>query len=358
MGALLKASLMALAAGCVLLFAGAFPLLGAPQIYHGGAMLLLGMALGVLSLRASLRLAKGQRVRLLCGLFCCFMAGAGLVVIGEYGGKAVEYAAQGGTMWFGAIAMLCTAAVGLIFLGVFGFFTSRLMHRRLWLAGLHLAIVFVLAGAYIDHVAEVSDMARLAANGKDELSLLSHGPLDEIKDLPFRLRADEFTIDYHDGVNNYALMEYERGSGTWKRVADVRREGDTLRCGDTRWSAADLKTAPGMPQPFLVAGPGQVILQELGAVKEYRAQCHITTWHKGRQEERDEILRVNEPLEIKGWQVTLMSHGVTADGTPELVLQLRCAPGRFWALTGMLGIIVCSAMWCWQVGKKEQEVAA
>ncbi len=366
MGTLLKASLMALAAGAVLLVAGGFPLLGAPAVYRGGAMLILGLLLAFLSLGGALRLAKGNYFRLGCGLFSCFMAGAGLVVVLEYGGKAIEYAGQGGGMWFGAIAMACTATVGLIFLGLFGFFANRLMTPQLWLAGLHAAVVFVLAGAYIDFVAEVSAPVRLAADGKSELASLAL-PTGETRELPFRLRVDGFAIDYYEGAPAYSLMAYDSAGQRWVKEASLTVEGDRLTAGSGEaWPLAQLQTAPGMPQPFLVAGQGRVVLQDAATVRDYRARCHVTTWHRGRQEERDELLRVNEPLDLKGWQVSLMSHDAQADGTPVLVLQLRRAPGRFWALTGMAGIILCSAMWCWGLGRKEtavkleprQEVAA
>ncbi len=85
MSTLLKACLMALGAGCVLLFAGGFPQLGAPSLYHGGAMLLLGVLLAGLSLWGALRLAKGNVLRLCFGLFCSFLAVIGLVALLRYG---------------------------------------------------------------------------------------------------------------------------------------------------------------------------------------------------------------------------------------------------------------------------------
>ena len=50
MSSWLKGGIMALGAACVLLLAGAFPLLGAPEVYRSGAMLLLGVITIILCL--------------------------------------------------------------------------------------------------------------------------------------------------------------------------------------------------------------------------------------------------------------------------------------------------------------------
>ena len=34
-------------------------------------------------------------------------------------------------------------------------------------------------------------------------------------------------------------------------------------------------------------------------------------------------------------------------GQTEVLMQARRAPGRFTALCGMVGIIICTAVWCW-----------
>ncbi len=348
MRTLLKAALMALGAGCTLLFAGGFPRLGAPSLYHGGAMLLLGIVVGLFSLWGGLRLAKGSIARLLFGLFCSFMAGIGLVMVLRYGGMALNYAEQGGIMWFGALGMGCIAAVGVIFTGIFGFFARKLMQPRLWLAGAHVAAFLVLLGAYVDFCAEERDIMRLPADGSTVLSSTGSG-----RELPFQLRVDDFTVDYYEGQATYSLMRYEPEGARWLRLGAVEQQGSELVFGESRWELSQMQRAPGMPRPFLVAGQGMVILQDAPAVKEYRARCHVMTKHRGRDEARDELLKVNSPLEVKGWQVTLMSHEHTAVGSPQLVLQLRRAPGRFWALTGMVGLILCTACWCWQ-GRREE----
>ncbi len=350
MSTLLKAALMALGAGCVLLFAGGFPVWGAPELYRGGAMLILGVLLCLFSLRGALRLAEDNLARLLCGLFCSFMAGIGLVMLLRYGGKALDYAGQGGIMWFGFIGMGCIAMAGCMFLGIFGFFTKRLMTRQLWLAGAHAACFFVLLGAYLDFCGEERHMVRVKADGQEVLRSLPGA--SEGRELPFRLRVDEFAIEHYEGADNYSLMTFEHQTARWHRVGPVAVLGNELVFGDERWNKGKLQQAAGMPRAFLPVEQGRLILQDAPVVKEYRAKCHVMTTHRGREEARDEWLKVNEPLEVKGWQITLMSHEEAMGGTQRLVLQLRRAPGRFWTLTGMLGLILCTACWCWQTGVK------
>ncbi len=253
-------------------------------------------------------------------------------------------------MWFGFIGMSCIGLVGVIFTSVFGFFAKKLMLPRLWLAGAHVAVAAVLAGAYLDYAFERRVPERLRADGREEL-LYSSAFADE--ELPFSLRADEFAIDYYEGNETYSLMHYDHDAARWERLGAVEREGERLCFGEESWDAAKLRLAPGMTRPFLNAGGLRIVLQGAPVVKEYRARCLVKTVHRGRMESREEWLKVNEPIEAKGWQITLMSHEEAADGTPVLVLQLRRAPGRFWALSGMVGLILCTACWCWGAGAKK-----
>ena len=86
----LKATLMVIGAACVLLFAGGFPRLGAPEVYRGGAMLLLGVIGAVLSLWGAARLATGSLLRFLFGMLLAFFALAGVAVFLRYGAAALE----------------------------------------------------------------------------------------------------------------------------------------------------------------------------------------------------------------------------------------------------------------------------
>ena len=95
---------MSLGAACVLLLAGAFPLMGAPEVYRSGAMMLLGGLVVLLCLWGGWRLATGLRWQLIVGLIFLFFTVAGLNMLVQYGAKAVEYAGIGGPMWAGAVA--------------------------------------------------------------------------------------------------------------------------------------------------------------------------------------------------------------------------------------------------------------
>ena len=131
MSSVLKLSIMALGAACVLLLAGGFPLMGAPAVYRGGAMLLLGLVSTLLCLWGAWQIAAGQRVRLVFGLVFLFFAVIGLVMMGSYASQGFAFAQQGGPMWMGALAMFCTALSGVVFFVVFGYLTYRVMTRLL-----------------------------------------------------------------------------------------------------------------------------------------------------------------------------------------------------------------------------------
>ncbi len=353
---ILKVSLMAMGAGCVLLFGGGFPLLGAPDIYRGGAMLVLAVAVAGLSLWGMARLCRGVGFRFALGALFSFLALIGLSMVFQYGAQACRFAATGGPMWLAAFGTACTAGAGCIFIGVFGYLAWRLMTRRLWLAAAHLSAALVIVGALIDYGAETRLMQQLPADGQSVLKSVRYD--GETQELPFRLRINSFDITRYEGSERYALYSYDHAARRWQQQGSVQREGDELTCGGERWPLADFTTAPGMPTPYLLAGQGRVILKEEAPVKEYRAACQVTTWYKGREEKREEVLRVNEPIIAKGWQITLMSHSTAADGSPIVHLQLRDAPGRFWALCGMVGLMLCTACWCYLPERRKAQPEA
>ena len=341
---MLKFTLMLLGVVGVLLLVGGFPLVGVPAVYGSWLMLTAGVLAIVLSLWGGWRIAAGQRAQFVFGLICTFFAGAGLVVLWQYGCRAVEYAALGGAMWFGALGMACTAVVGALFTGIFGFFVLRLMRRQLWLAGAHWSLALVGIGAYADHVGEVTAIAQLPSNGRVTIREVMTAD-GEKERLPFTLRADSFSTTYY-GDDSYTL--YEWGHGQWVPVGNPVVEVDCLRYGDELWALEDLQLMDGMPQPCLVlpGEPVRLLMRDPRAVRDYSAALHIETDYRGRSEQRDEVVRVNYPLECKGWLIYLNSY--TPMGRSTLVsLQLRRAPGRLPALVGMVGLILCTACWCW-----------
>lgn len=282
---------MLLGALCVLLLAGGFPLMGAEGVYRSGAMMLAGGLSFALAAWGAWSLAAGARARLVIGAVFLFFAVAGLVVLRQFAEMAYGFASQGGVMWWAALAMSCTALVGCIFTGVFGYLVTRLYTPRLWLAGAHLWLAVLLLGVAADAAWEVKLPLVLPADGQTEVHemVTEQG---EILPLNFTLTVKDFAVEPDD------------------------------------------------------VGTG---------VKAYRAECHIVTDHKGRREEYDRTLAVNEPLECKGWLISLDSYR-SLGGVTHVMMQARRSPGRLAFRSGVAGVVICLAAWCWR--RKEEETPA
>lgn len=344
----LRLTLLALGAACVLLLAGGFPLLGAEAVYRGGAMILLGVLTALLALVGGWQLAAGQRWRLLGGLVSLFLAAAGVVVAWQFGSMAVQYARQGGVLWMAAIGMGCTGAIGALFVGLFGFFVYRLMNGRLWLSALHLSLVAVAAGSFWDFVAEETVVLDLPVQGA-WLSSVRTAQGHEFP-LGFSLRVESFHVTHEPGAS-YSLYYHE--DGRISQPQSLEQRGKMLCLGEECWPVESLKTAPGMPRPYLLlpGTPVRLIMQDVPAVRDYCATCTVEEKYKGQSHVRTYELRVNNPLVCNGWQLALLSYQVRGDQT-WVTLQARHAPGRYLAMAGMVGLIICTAGWCW--GRKER----
>ena len=345
MTAWFKGGIMALGAACVLLLAGGFPLLGAAGVYRGGAMLLLGLLCILLCLVGGWRLVPGRRVQLISGLVFLFFTVTGLAMLVQYGTRAVEYACIGGPMWAGAVAMACTAICGVVFMGVFGFLCCRVMNQRiLWLAGLHWAVGLLGLGAYADMLWEVRIPVALPADARTEITELQAEDGSRYP-LGFRLRVDKFEVSHYDDAT-YAVYSFEQGRPG--AMHSVERRGDMLHLGAESWPLSALKKAPGMPHPFLMlpGNPARVLVQNPGTVRDYCAHIVAFTDHRGRPETHRAELRVNSPFACKEWRFSLSSYRGEGEQA-QVLMQARRAPGRFAALCGMVGIIICTAVWCW-----------
>ena len=345
MSAWLKGGMMVLGAACVLLLAGGFPLMGAPGVYCGGAMLLLGVMTVLLCMVGGWRLVAGRRVQLVVGLVFLFFTVTGLVMLFQYGAKALDYAGIGGPMWAGAVGMACIALTGVVFMAVFGFLCYRVMNCRiLWLAGLHWAVALLGVGAFVDAAWEVRIPVALPADARTELTELTAQD-GRVYPLGFRLRADSFVVKYYDDAT-YSLYSFENGRPGAGHA--VERRGDMLHSGAESWSVSALKSAPGMPHPFLMlpGNPARVLVQNPATVRDYCAHIVAFTDHRGRPETHKAELRVNAPFACKDWRFSLSSYHEEG-GCTVVQLQARRAPGRFAALCGMVGIIICTAVWCW-----------
>lgn len=346
----LKATLMLIGAVCVLLFAGGFPRLGAPDLYRGGAMLLLGVLAGALSFWGAWALGRGMRVRLVCGMVLTMLAIVGLVTLFTYGSRAIELAGQGGAMWAGAVGMGCTAMVGVLFTAVFGYLASRVMTPRLWLAGMHVCVLLVILGAYLDFCGEEEAVLSLPANGSATATSVRTRDGRELP-LNFAITVNRFDIHYYES-EHYSIRRSEGGG--WVDPQPLELRDGFLCLGDTgKWPLSALRTAPGIDQPFLLVPgePNRLIVKDPSTVREYAATCSLTQQYRGREETGQEVLRVNEPIERQGWVITLMSHRPMGN-TQLVIMQARRSPGRIWVLAGLAGLMVTTVCWCW--GRKEE----
>ncbi len=280
----LASAQMLLGALCLLCFAGAFPLLPCPEVYRSGAMLCLGFAGMALALWGALRLAKGHYKRFLFGLVASFFAGAGVCIALECSSLSWGFIQEGGNALFAAATLACAALVGLLFFLVFGYLLLRVMTRRLWLAVAHVALLPLAFGAYFDFVAERST-AILVPVGP-EVPALTEIPFPDGLRYPLgaELRLKKLTLLYHS------------------------------------------PSAEGQPP----------------AVQQYELDALVTD----KRSTHPAVIRVNEPLMLGGWQLSLQSYRQVA-GQTFVQLQARHAPGRRWALGGMIALIISIAAWCW-----------
>lgn len=363
MSSLLKATLMVLGAACVLLVAGAFPVQGAPAVFRGGVMQLLGVVAALLALWGGWRLSAGKHAQFLFGLLSLYFTTSGIITAWMYGCKAVEHAMVGGPMWFGALAMACTMVVGLLFAVIFGFFLLKLMKPRLWLAGAHWCCALIVAGALVDYCTEQTAHIYATVGSADKIDQVKT-PAGEVLLLGFSLQLNDFSVSRYDtpamAQQYHHLMIMEQG-GTY--VACVRmqnrwvplppehltQEADTLKLFGRTIHKKDVKPHPGLDMPcVMLSEPIPHGVAATGTVKEYSAACTLYTDHRGRPETRRETLKVNHPIACKDWHLYLLNYYYDAvTNRVTLLVQARRAPGRWYALAGMVGLIICTACWCW-----------
>lgn len=352
----LKASVLVLGAVGVLLLAGAFPIFGAPAVYRSGLMWLLGALAALLCALGAWRLSKGERLRLLFGLFFTALSLAGAMGVFYFGSQAVTYATIGGAMWFGAAGMFCLAAVGLLFAGIFGFFAWRIQTQRLCLAAMHACVLLILCGVCLDAVGEVSMPLYLVAGGEKTVNAVKDRN-GSVLPLGFDLTLEDFSLSYY-GEPSYTLYRRKGTENQWIAEGTPERVGGRLVLGEQSWSLADLRRSPDMPRPYLLSGTEEspeLLVEDARTVRDYCATCRVDSLYRGRQESRKVAIRVNEPLAFKGVVVHLVSYRPMADKTL-VEFRVRRAPGRLLVLGSMVGLIVFTAVWCWKrKGKRGTE---
>ena len=357
---------MVIGAALVLLVAGASPVLGAPAVYHSGLMMLLGILAALLCFWGGLRIATGKRAQFIFGSICTYFIVSGVMIAWTYGAKAIEYAGYGGAMWFGAIGMGCVMVIGVLFTAIFGFFALKLMSPRLWLAGLHWSCTFIVLGAMIDYCYEENAYIITTVGSGEKITSVTTDT-GEKRSLDFTIQVTDFEIDYHDDVtpakrnllitkknNQYNLYCWRHNQ--WQELPPLhfKIEDNYLCFSNQKFDLSKLKPIPNEDgNMMLISEPIPHGLSESGNIKEYRAYCTIDTDHRGRPETRKEVLRVNYPIACKDWKIYLLNYNYDPiSNKVTLYLQARNAPGRWFAMVGMVGVIVCTACWCWWRRKK------
>lgn len=370
---------MVIGAALVLLVAGASPVLGTPAVYHSGLMLLLGILTALLCFWGGLRLASGKRAQFIFGSVSTYFVVSGLIVAWTYGGRVIEYAGYGGAMWFGAIGMACTMVIGILFAAIFGFFVLKLMSPRLWLAGLHWSCAFIIIGSMINYCYEKNAYIPATVGSNEKITSVTTETGEQIP-LEFSIQVTDFAVDYYDddatpGQRSFLITENNgqyslhcKFNGQWQELPGrhFTIKDNHLCIADLKCDLTKLQPVPNSTQrALLITEPYPCGLAENGNVKEYRAYCTIDTDHRGRPETRKEVLRVNYPIACKDWQIYLLDYQYNPIFNKVfLTLQARKAPGRWFAMVGMVGVIICSACWCWwrrkktsnSTGKEEQNV--
>ncbi len=345
MTTLLKISQMLLGGCALLLFAGALPRAGVPAIYHGGAMLLLGLIAALLCLWGGIRLIRRSHAPFALGALFALLSAASAYTAYLTAAQVLTLTQAESISWLpfiGYLDLCLVAIVGLIYCGLQAW--RRLVSHH-WLALAHLSFLPLALGVYLDYCFEMT--ARVPVIASDA------SPIDSIKlstektiSLGFELTLSDFQIKHYDDA---PFVLYEQVEGQWNPLGKVTVQGDELVYGEERWQKNKLEypAATDNKAIMLIAGePARVILQQDATVKEYSAQYHIQSTKE--DSSLSGTLSVNKPIEYRGWQFSLMNyHHMASQDQTIIQLEARHAPGRFWARAGMIALIVSLAAWCW-----------
>ncbi len=345
MTTLLKISQMLLGGCALLLFSGALPRVGVPAVYHGGAMLSLGVLGTLLTLWAGLRLAQVEPRSFWCGSLYALLSAASFSGALWATRLTYELLLVEGSSWlkiFCLIDLILLAIASGLFFAYHGY---RKLTKRHWLALAHLSLIPLALGSYLDYCFEVSHRIPVLAN---EPAPIESVRLSDERSIPlgFKLSFGQFELDHY---NDAPYTIYEQKGNEWMPLGTVTEQGNELVYGEERWSKELLEypASTDYKAIMLIKGePARVILQQDATVKDYRVSYTLDC----PQEESaiKGILRVNEPIEYRGWQFTLMNyHRIASSRQTVIQLEARRAPGRFWARSGMIALLVCIAAWCW-----------
>ena len=129
-------------------------------------------------------------IRGAAGLLCLFFAVSGVLIAAQFGAEAWGYARVGGVMLWAALAMGCTAAVGLIFTLVFGYLSTRLFARSHWGAAAVLALALVVVAWGWNRLGSCDLPLVLPIDGCTEVHEMVGSEVGELIPLGFSFVAD------------------------------------------------------------------------------------------------------------------------------------------------------------------------
>ncbi|MGN0869309.1 MAG: hypothetical protein ACI4O9_07275 [Akkermansia sp.] len=124
------------------------------------------------------------------GLLCLFFAVSGVLIAAQFGAEAWGFARVGGVMLWAALAMGCTAAVGVIFTLVFGYLSTRIFSRAQWCAAGVVALALAAAAWGWNRLGSLDLPIVLPIDGCTEVHELVGSEVGELIPLGFSFVAD------------------------------------------------------------------------------------------------------------------------------------------------------------------------
>ncbi len=337
-----KLAQMLIGGAALLLFAGGFPRFGVPEVYHSGAMLLLGVLGAVFVCIATYRIVSDRPLVFLkvTALALLTIASAWLACSGLLG-----LLDDAGMSW-GQLSFTASRAVlGFLATLCFAYFCWRMLDKRMSLAWAHLAMLPLAFGAYLDYAFELNGALPVVVDHVEATETLR---LTDEKRVPFgfSLSLKNFELSHYEATR-YDM--YEQDGREWKVLGGMELRDEQLYFENTSWSLSELQHDKRMGDRaflFIDGKPMRLIYEAEPTVKQYKVDYILEDKRQG------EILcgelRINEPIEYQGWQFSLMSYRELASADQVLVqLEARHAPGRLWARGGMIALIISIATWCW-----------
>ncbi len=350
-----KLAQMLIGGAALLLFAGGFPRFGVPEVYHSGAMLLLGVLGAVFVCIATYRIVS-DRLLLFFKVTALALLSVASAWLACSGGVSL---CDGADMSWGELSFAAARAVlGLLATLYFTYVCWRMLDKRISLAWAHLAMLPLAFGAYLDYAFELNGAVPVVVDHAEATDTLR---LTDERRVPFgfSLSLKNFELSHYDGTR-YDM--YEQDGQEWKVLGEMELRDEQLYFEHASWAVNELQHDERMGDRaflFIEGKPMRLIYEAEPTVKQYKVDYILENKLQG--ETLRGVLRINEPIEYQGWQFSLMSYRELASADQVLVqLEARHAPGRFWARGGMVALIISIATWCWipSASRKRKEKTA